>query len=85
MADTGASEIDSLREYLDGRFGRIDDRFGQMDERFDRMDDRFDQVDRRLDHQDQELQQIKVTVGGIKMETAALIDTVADMNRRTGA
>lgn len=57
MGDTGASEIEKLREHLDKRF----------------------------DKQDVELQQIRVTVGGIKMETAALVDTVAEMNRREDA
>ena len=51
----------------------------------DEMRERFDGVDRRFDHVDQELHQIKVTVGAIRIETSALIDTVADMNKRTDA
>lgn len=54
-----------------------------MNDRFDSVNDRFDSVDARLDHVDRELSQIKMTVGTVKIETSALIDAVADINKRS--
>ena len=53
-----------------------------LDQRFDGVDQRLEGVDQRFDAVDRDLHVLKVTVGGIKTETGALIDSVADLNRR---
>ena len=65
-----------LRSEMRGEMGELRSEMrGEMGELRGEMNDKFDRVYR-------ELSQIKSTVGMVKIETSALIDAVADINKR---
>ncbi len=70
---------DDTREFLTEMFGQIGERFDRVDERFDRVGERFDGVDARLDGVDARLDGIETKFDSV---TVALIDAVADINKR---
>ncbi|WP_419944375.1 hypothetical protein [Candidatus Poriferisodalis sp.] len=68
------STPDETREFLTEMFDQIGERFDRVDERFDRLesdiDGRFGQLDEKVDR--------------VLRENGALIDAVADINKRLG-
>ena len=63
---------DGTREFLTEMFGQIGERFDTLEsdigERFDAVDQRFDRLDEKVDQ--------------VVRESGALIDAVADINKR---
>ncbi len=69
-------EVTNLSGQVSGISDEVTNLNGQVSGIRTEMEQRFNSVDR-------DLHQIKTTVGAIRIETSALIDTVADINKRS--